>query len=223
MKKAFIGVFLLILCLIPQMRQEKPWVWYAPIFNSDHTTDSDTVYDIDYYRERFQALGITVVGVDIGNSRGGAEGQEAMDEFYEEMVAGGYSPKPILLGQSRGGLMLTSWAVRNPEKVGGFVGLYPVLSLTDWPMRTDRANTLADYGVDAKHIGEYSPIHKLDEMDFPMHIIHGDSDTVVHFEDNVGLLENDNLKLVVVPGGGHDITPPFLQNEGVIDFVLDNK
>ena len=51
------------------------------------------------------------------------------------MVRRGWSPKPILLGQSRGGLMMLAWGMRHPDKVRAFVGNYPVCSLTQWPVR----------------------------------------------------------------------------------------
>ena len=36
----------------------------------------------------------------------------------------GFAARPCLLGRSRGGLWVTSWAAENPEKVAGIAGIY---------------------------------------------------------------------------------------------------
>ena len=46
---------------------------------------------------------------------------------------GGFAPRPCLLGRSRGGLWVTSWAADNPDKVAGLAGIYPVFDLRTYP------------------------------------------------------------------------------------------
>lgn len=60
----------------------------------------------------------------------------------------GYSKQPVLLGQSRGGLIMLSWLVKNPTKLKAFVGIYPVLNLRSWPMTPNLSTTLADVEMD---------------------------------------------------------------------------
>ncbi len=57
---------------------------------------------------------------------------EQFHKFYTEMVRRGYSTRPILLGQSRGGLMSLAWAIRHPEQTQAWVGIYPVCNLQTW-------------------------------------------------------------------------------------------
>jgi alpha-beta hydrolase superfamily lysophospholipase len=73
--------------------------------------------------------GISIAGYDLGEVRGAPASTAKFTLFYEEMVKRGWSPKPILLGQSRGGLMMLAWGMRNAEKVRAFVGIYPVCNL----------------------------------------------------------------------------------------------
>ena len=100
--------------------QDKPWVWYAPTLPR-HPDPSHT-----WYIDQLLAKGISLAGCDQGEVRGSPKSVEVFTKFYHEMISRGYSKKPVLLGQSRGGLMMLSWAVKNPNRVGGFAGIYPV-------------------------------------------------------------------------------------------------
>ena len=61
-----------------------------------------------------------------GEVRGAPGSTKRFTAFYDKMVSMGFSKRPILLGQSRGGLMMLAWAMRHPENVKAFVGIYPV-------------------------------------------------------------------------------------------------
>jgi pimeloyl-ACP methyl ester carboxylesterase len=87
------------------------------------------------YFEGFLHAGISIAGVDLGEVRGSPASTAKFTQFYDEMVKRGWSSKPILLGQSRGGLMMLAWAVRHPDRTRAFVGIYPVCNLADWPMK----------------------------------------------------------------------------------------
>ncbi|MGY8641085.1 MAG: hypothetical protein ACKVJU_08325 [Verrucomicrobiales bacterium] len=116
-----------------------PWVWYAPTLknlpNQGHA----------FYIKQFLDKGIAVAGYHQGEVRGGPASSERFSAFYREVCKRGYSDKPILLGQSRGGLMMLSWAFRNPNKVGAFVGIYPVCNIASWPLKQMKQATLDDY------------------------------------------------------------------------------
>lgn len=78
-------------------------------------------------------------GIDVGKSYGRPAGQKLFTALYTELTgARGYSGKPVLLGRSRGGLMTLSWAASNPDKVGGFAGIYPVCDLASYPGASSR-------------------------------------------------------------------------------------
>jgi pimeloyl-ACP methyl ester carboxylesterase len=149
------------------------------------------------------------------------------------MVARGYSPKPILLGQSRGGLMTLAWAVRHPDKVRAWVGIYPVCNLASWPLVRSEAATLADYGLTREQLsarlGEFNPIDHLQgllEHRVPMFAVHGDNDVVVPYDANTKLLQEryqaggGRIEVKVIPGEGHKVGPSFFACEELTAFVL---
>src|SRR5947209_263880 len=105
----------------------KPWVWYAPTLPNLPGPEERWMF------EKFRAAGIAVAGVDAGESYGSPAGNKVFDTLYAAMSARGYSPRPVLLGRSRGGLMALSWAAANPGKVGAFAGIYPVCDLASYP------------------------------------------------------------------------------------------
>jgi alpha-beta hydrolase superfamily lysophospholipase len=97
----------------------KPWVLYAPTFAGLSLTQRKAYFD------GFRQAGIAIAGLDLGEVRGAPSSTAEFGRFYDELVARGYSTKPILIGQSRGGLMMLGWAMRHPDKTGAFVGIYP--------------------------------------------------------------------------------------------------
>jgi hypothetical protein len=118
----------------------KPWLWYAPTLNGV------SIVQRKLYFESLLRAGIAIAGYDLGEVRGAPGSSAKFSLFYDEMVLRSWSPRPILLGQSRGGLMMLAWAMRNPAKVRAFVGIYPVCNLTGWPMK-NKDVTLADYAL----------------------------------------------------------------------------
>ena len=120
----------------------KPWLWYAPALNG-----GVSIVQHKLYADACQQAGIAIAGYDLGEVRGAPKSAAQFTKFYDEMVKRGYSPKPILLGQSRGGMMTLTWAFRNPEKVKAWIGIYPVCNLASWSLKNSKAQTLADFGL----------------------------------------------------------------------------
>jgi len=177
--------------------------------------------------------GISIAGFDLGEVRGAPASTAKFTLFYDAMVARGWSPKPILLGQSRGGLMMLAWAVRNAEKVRAFVGIYPVCNLASWPLKNSRAATLADFAMSeaelVARLAEFNPVDNLRGLlsnKVPMFVVHGDSDVVVPYGDNTGLLEKrykaggGSILVKLIPGEGHKETPSFFECHELVDFVI---
>lgn len=211
-------------------REAKPWVWYAPTLPR-HPDKSHT-----WYVERLLAKRISLAGCDQGEVRGSPKSVEVFTKFYYEMVRRGYSKKPVLLGQSRGGLMMLSWAVRNPKRVGGFAGIYPVLNLRSWPMKRNLGPTLADFGMDqdafSNVMEQYNPINHLAglaQAKVPIRIVHGDSDRVVPLEENSAIVADryrklgGDVKVEVVPGKGHQVVGEFFKSAKLIQFMLERS
>jgi hypothetical protein len=82
----------------------KAWVWYAPTLPAYPAGEEKWMF------EKFTAAGIAIAGIDVGESYGSPEGRKLYSALYQELTEKhGLSKKPILLGRSRGGLMLLSW------------------------------------------------------------------------------------------------------------------
>lgn len=206
----------------------KPWLWYAPTINKFDFAERKSYY------ETFGKAGITVAGFAQGEVRGAPASTSKFSLFYEEMVKRGYSPKPILLGQSRGGMMTLAWAFRNPEKVRAWVGIYPVCNLVSWPLKSSKAATLADYAMTEAELNaklaEFNPIDNLKGLianKVPMFAVHGDKDVVVPYDLNTQLLKEryeaggGSIQVKVIPGKGHQVDPAFFQCPELVDFVLN--
>src|SRR5262249_4918902 len=121
----------------PKQAHGKPWVWYFP------TLKAIPLVIRRAYFEGFLNAVIGIAGYELGEVRGAPDSTAQFTQFYDEMVKRGWSSKPILLGQSRGGLMALAWAMRHPEKAQAFVGIYPVCNLQTWGLKNLQV-TLAD-------------------------------------------------------------------------------
>jgi alpha-beta hydrolase superfamily lysophospholipase len=213
----------------PKPAPGKPWLWYAPTLNGV------SLVQRKLYFESFMQAGIGIAGFDLGEVRGAPASTAKFSLFCDEMVRRGWSPKPILLGQSRGGLMMLAWAVRNPEKVRAFVGIYPVFNLASWPLNNSKAATLADFAMpEAKLLANLSQLNPVDNLQglltnkVPMFVVHGDSDVVVPYDDNTRLLKEryeaggGSITVKIIPGEGHKVSPSFFECQELVDFVLAN-
>lgn len=211
----------------PASAPGKPWVWYAP------TLKGVSLAGRKMYFDAFMKAGISLAGYDLGEVRGAPASTAKFSLFYEEMVRRGYSPKPILLGQSRGGMMTLAWAFRNPDKVRAWVGIYPVCNLASWPLKNSKPQTLADYGLSEEELTaklkEFNPVDNLQGLlanKVPMFSVHGDSDVVVPLELNTSLLQErykaggGQIEVKVIPGEGHKVGPSFFECQELVDFVL---
>ncbi len=212
----------------PEPAKGKPWLWYAP------TLGGVSIVQRKLYFEGLMRAGIGIAGFDLGEVRGAPGSTEKFTLFYDEMVKRGWSPKPILLGQSRGGLMMLAWAVRHPEKVRAFVGIYPVCNLADWPMK-GKAVTLADFEMTeaelVARLREFNPVDNLQGLlanKVPIFVVHGDSDGTVPYDKNTGILKEryetggGQITVKLIPGEGHQVSPSFFECQELLDFAVTN-
>ncbi len=210
----------------PMAAKGKPWVWYAP------TLGGVSIVQRKAYFESFMHAGISIAGYDLGEVRGSPASTAQFTLFYDEMVKRGWSSKPILLGQSRGGLMMLAWAVRHPDKTQAFVGIYPVCNLANWPMK-NLPVTLADYKLTEAEfrakMNEFNPLDHLKgliENKVPIFVVHGDADKAVPYADNTGILKEryeaggGSITVKVIPGEGHAVSPSYFECRELIEFVV---
>jgi alpha-beta hydrolase superfamily lysophospholipase len=84
--------------------------------------------------QKFLDAGVAVAGIDVGESYGSPKGCELFTALHRELThKRGFAPRPCLLGRSRGGLWLSSWAADHPDRVAGLAAIYPVFDLRSYP------------------------------------------------------------------------------------------
>jgi alpha-beta hydrolase superfamily lysophospholipase len=209
-------------------RTPQPWVFYAPTLPGYPDSHEKWMH------EQFLAAGIAVAGIDVGEAYGSPKGREHFDQMYRELTEKrGFSSRPCMLGRSRGGLWVTSWAVQNPEKVAGIAGIYPVFDLRTYP-GLDKAAPAYDMtaGQLGARLGEFNPIARVDRLArlrVPVLIIHGDEDKVVPLKENSAEVEarykaagaDDSFTLIVAKGQGHNYWEGFFRCQKLVDFAIE--
>lgn len=201
----------------------KPWVWYAPTLPSYPAKEEQWMF------QQFIDAGISVAGIDVGESYGSPAGRKLFTALYNEMHSRGFSSKPVLLGRSRGGLMTLSWAAENPDKLSAFAGIYPVCNLASYPgiAKAAPAYELTADQLQAE-LKQHNPIDRLAPLAqarIPLFAIHGDVDTLVPLDDNSKLLHDrytalgGSMQLIVPPGQGHNMWTGFFQSQELVEFV----
>ncbi len=170
------------------------WIWKTEFFYAFDEVER-ALYDRGFIRVYFE----------ISDKYGSPDAVSLMHAFYEEMMTryggAGLSDKAILAGFSRGGLYAFNFALSYPALVEKLWLDAPVLDLRSWP-RTDpaygegalHAEVKAEYGfADEEAFRAYDgyPVCRLADY-FALHIptllIAGDSDSVVAFSENAGVM-----------------------------------
>lgn len=213
----------------PETSRQKPqpWILYAPTlpgYPDEHEK---------WMHEQFIKAGVAVAGIDVGESYGSPEGRALFTSFYKLLVEQrGYAPKPCLLGRSRGGLWVSSWACDQPEHVSGIAGIYPVFDLHTYPGVEKAAPA---YGLTAEQLksrlAEYNPIERIDVLAksrIPACFIHGDDDKVVPLKENSAEFvarykaagATDSVRLIIAEGQGHNFWEGFFRCRELIDFAI---
>jgi alpha-beta hydrolase superfamily lysophospholipase len=209
-------------------RQPQPWILYAPTlpaYPDDHEK---------WMHEQFLAAGVAVAGIDAGEAYGSPYGRELFSALYDELTEKrGFASKPCLLGRSRGGLWVTSWACDHPEKVAGIAGIYPVFDLRTYPglEKAAPAFRLTARELEAK-LNESNPIERVAEiakLKVPVFIIHGDDDKVVPLQENSSELAaryeaagaKEAVTLVIAKGQGHNYWEGFFRCPELVQFAIE--
>jgi alpha-beta hydrolase superfamily lysophospholipase len=205
----------------------QPWIFYAP------TLPPYPDVAERWMHERFLEAGVAVAGVDVGEAYGSPESHKHFDALYDELVGKrSFAKKVVLLGRSRGGLWVSSWAIANPSRVAGIAGIYPVFDFTTYPGLEKAAPA---YGLTPDALiarqNEFNPIKRVSVLaraKIPVFLIHGDSDKVVPLEPNSGAFLNEYrkaggdslIKLVVLEKQGHNMYEGFFRSQALVDFAI---
>lgn len=214
--------------------QGNSWVWYAPTLVTEKPrTGGYPNRSLTWLATRLLDRGVWIAGVDVGESYGNRQGRRVYTHFYKYVQEEyGLSPRPCLLPQSRGGLMLYDWAAEHANNVRCIVGIYPVSNLESWP-GLGSARLQEAYGMSEaelrKHLRQNNPVDRLAPLArarVPIFHIHGDADKVVSLPQNTLELVKrykalgGEAEVEVVHGKGHEEVPAFFQSERLIDFLF---
>lgn len=208
-------------------RTPQPWIMYGPTLPGLPDNAEK------FMHENFLAAGVAVAGIDQGESYGSPKGQALMTDLYNELTTKrGFAKQVCLLGRSRGGLQMTSWAIAHPEHVAGIAGIYPVLDLRSYPglQRAASAYELTPKQLE-EQLAQHNPIAKGDviaKAKIPLFLIHGDVDKLVPLEPNSAALAEhyknagatDVATLVIPKGQGHNMWEGFFRSEELIAFAI---
>jgi alpha-beta hydrolase superfamily lysophospholipase len=143
-----------------------------------------------------------------------------------------FATKPCLFGRSRGGLWVSSWAISNPGRVAGIIGIYPVFDFKTYPgVKTAAPAYQLTPSQLEEHIEDFNPIARIEilaKARVPVAIIHGDDDKVVPLKDNSAELlrryrkagAESLVNLIVLKGQGHSFYPEFFHSQELVDFAI---
>ena len=215
--------------LPPEAKRSKPqpWIFYAPTLPA-YPDGAER-----WMHEQFLAAGIAVAGADVGEAYGSPSSHAVFSALYRELIEKrGFAPRPCLFGRSRGGLWVSSWAIANPERVAGIIGIYPVFDFRTYPGITNAAPA---YGLTPAELSaravEFNPIGRLGVLaraHIPAALIHGDLDVVVPLHENSGEFvrryqaehAESLVQLIVLPGQGHNFYEGFFHSQELVDFAI---
>ncbi|MFT5095814.1 MAG: pimeloyl-ACP methyl ester carboxylesterase, partial [Porticoccaceae bacterium] len=207
----------------------KPWIFYGPTL-APYPDQAES-----WMHQQFLDAGIAIAGIDVGEAYGSPHAFPHFEALYQEMVKQGFSKKPAMLGRSRGGLWVSSWAIAHPDRVSGIGGIYPVYDFTTYP-GVNRA--AAAYGLSAEELlaqqDKLNPIKRastLAKAKIPVFIIHGTDDKVVPLAANSAALEevyadndaSDLIHVIKSEGQGHSFWPGFFTCQELVDFLIEKS
>ncbi|MBM3845133.1 MAG: hypothetical protein FJ405_02445 [Verrucomicrobia bacterium] len=207
----------------------QPWIFYAPTLPA-YPDGAER-----WMHQQFIAAGVAVAGVDVGEAYGSPKSHATFDALHRELTENrGFAAKPCLFGRSRGGLWVSSWAIVNPQRVAGIVGIYPVFDFRTYP---GLANAAPAYGLTPTDLdsraAEFNPIARvsiLAKARIPVALIHGDVDKVVPLAENSGEFVRQYresgaeslIRLIVLQGQGHSFYEGFFQSQELVDFAISH-
>lgn len=203
------------------------WIWRARFFGHQPQTDLALL-----------EKGWFVAYINVGGLFGAPKAVERWNKFYDFLTQKcKLSPRPVLEGMSRGGLIIFNWAKKNPDKVAAIYADAPVCNFQSWPGGKGRGKgaksaykqCLEAYGIDEKQAAAYNdqPYHQLNALakaGVPVLAVCGVTDDVVPMEENIDIFIKNyrklggHIRLIPKPGCWHH--PHSLQDPAmIVDFA----
>ena len=210
---------------------ERPWIWRTEFFDAFPQADIALLQ-----------AGFHVAYMDVQNLYGAPVAIDYMDKFYAHVKKQHrLEEKVVLEGFSRGGLFAFNWAARNPEKVSCIYVDAPVCDFKSWPGGKGRSAGSQDdwfrckeaYGLSEEEALAYAknPVDNLEPLaraQIDILSICGESDSIVPFKENTGILAEryralgGKISVIVKPGGEHH--PHSLEDPSpIVDFIQAHR
>ena len=192
-----------------------PWIWRAEFFGYEPQVELELLKN-----------GWCVVYNNSAAGRYGSPKAVAIwNKSYEYLnKQHHFSSKVVLEGVSRGGLLVYSWAAKNPEKVACIYGYVPVCDIKSWPgakgsgdgSSDDWRMLLNEYNFTETQAMEYksNPIDyliPLAKANIPLLHVCGDADNAVPMEENTTILASrykelgGRIEVIIKEGRGHGL------------------
>ncbi len=209
--------------------KNKNWIWRARFWGHEPQTDLALL-----------EKGFHLVYIDVVNLFGSPKAVAIWNNFYDFIIKKyKLSPKVVLEGMSRGGLIIFNWANQNAEKVSCIYADAPVCDFKSWPAgkglgkgaSKEWQNCLNAYNFSEEIALQYNanPINHMEYIaaqKVPIIIVVGDIDKVVPVIENSNLLEQRlnllgwQLTMIQKPKTGHH-PHSFKNPKPIIDFILN--
>jgi pimeloyl-ACP methyl ester carboxylesterase len=209
----------------------RPWLWRGEFFGAFAEVDRALL-----------AEGWHVAYLQCKNTFGSPDTMRRWEAFYRQLTREHrLSRKPVLLGMSRGGLYVYSWAAAHPETVGFIYGDAPVCDVKSWPGGKGRGQGSPEnwklfrevYGLteDEAQAWRGNPIDILAPIaaaKVPILHVVGDADDVVPVDENTDVLRKryealgGQMHVIVKKGVGHH--PHSLADpKPVLDYIRAHR
>jgi hypothetical protein len=209
--------------------RRKPWVFFAHTLRGGNPRAVHTGMFT-----RFVEKGISVAGIDVGDSFGSPRGRAGFTALYKELVENrAFSEKPCILAHSRGGLQAYNWAAEHPTWVAGIAAIFAVADITRYP---GLQHVQEAYGKTVPELTQelalHNPVERLKplaEARVPIFLLHGDKDHKIPLGRHSAVLAKryaalgGDVRLIVLPGKAHDLTPEVLENDELLAFVTERS
>jgi pimeloyl-ACP methyl ester carboxylesterase/lysophospholipase L1-like esterase len=211
-----------------EVAKGRPWVWHGEFFGHKPAPDIALL-----------GHGFHCVSLSVPDMLGSPEAVAHWNDLYRELTEKyDFSPKPALVGLSRGGLYCYNWAAANQDKVACIYGDAPVCDFKSWPggrgkgkgsprdwklvlERFHFANDADALAYDKNPVDNLAPLAK---AKVPLLHVYGDADDVVPWDENTGLIAEryrklgGEITLIAKPGVGHH--PHGLEDSTpIVEFI----
>ena len=210
----------------PRQPLSGQWVWKGEYFEA-----------FEEFQLRMLDRGFTLgfIGV-AGNLVGDPKSLDHWEPFYEMMVGKGFSPRPVMFGQSRGALYIYNWALRHPDRIGCLYGDNPVCDFRSWPRGKDpalwqRVLDTYHFSSDAEAVAwRGNPVDQLEKLaraGIPVVHVAATGDTTVPIAENTDVVEKryrelgGNIRVFRQAGEHHPHGLP--DSTPVVEWIMANS